>query len=160
MIPVQGGTALVSKWKKIACVGLLAAAAALSGCGSEDKVAVVDYQQLEVKSEKIKSIQQEITAKNKEISDRLAKEAETMSPEEMQQKVNAARQERAIYVQSKQKQIQSLVESQAAAVAKEKNIGIVMHKMAVPAGATDITAEVLARIDGTNAAKDAKTEKK
>ncbi len=141
---------MVSKWKKIACAGLLAAAAVLSGCGSEDKVAVVDYQQLELKSSKIKSIQQEITAKNKEISDRLAKEAETLSKEDMQKKTAAAQQERAIFMQSKQKQIQSLVETQCAAIAKEKEIGIVMHKMAVPAGAEDITDQVLARIDGTD----------
>ena len=143
---------MVSKWKKAACAGLLAAAAILSGCGSEDKVAVVDYQQLELKSEKIKSIQQEITAKNKEISDRLAKEAETLPQDEMQKKTAAAQQERAIFMQSKQKQIQSLVETQCAAIAKEKEIGIVMHKMAVPAGAEDITEEVLSRIDGKKGA--------
>lgn len=151
---------MASKWKKIACVGLLAAAAALSGCGSEDKVAVVDYQQLEVKSEKIKAIQQEITSKNKEIGDRLAKEGEGLSQEDMQKKMAAAQQERAIFMQSKQKQIQSMVESQAAAVAKEKNVGIVMHKMAVPAGAIDITDEVLARIDGAGSDAGSSSQKK
>lgn len=151
---------MVSKWKKIACAGLLAAAAILSGCGSEDKVAVVDYQQLEIKSSKIKSIQQEITAKNKEISDRLDKEAQTLSQEEMQKKAAAAQQERAIFAQSKYKQIQSLVEAQCAAVAKEKDIGIVMHKMAVPTGAEDITDEVLARLDGADKAKAASSQSK
>lgn len=98
-----------SIWKKTACAGLLAAAALLSGCGSEDKVAVVDYQQLMVKSETIKGM----------------------------------------------RQMQSIVESQCAAIAREKNVGIVMQKMAVPAGAVDITDEVLARIDG-GASGDAK----
>lgn len=144
---------MISAWKKLACVGLVAAAVVLSGCGSEEKVAVVDYQQLEVKSEKIKGIQQEIVAKNREISDRLAQAQGTVSDEEMQKKVADARQERAIFVQSKQRQIQSLVESQCAAIAREKGIGIVMHKMAVPAGASDITDEVLKRIDGGDAAK-------
>lgn len=144
---------MISAWKKLACVGLVAAAAVLSGCGSEEKVAVVDYQQLEVKSEKIKDIRQEIVAKNREISDRLAQAQGTVSDEEMQKKVADARQERAIFVQSKQRQIQSLVESQCAAIAREKGIGIVMHKMAVPAGASDITDEVLKRIDGGDAAK-------
>lgn len=133
------------------CAGLLAVSAVFAGCGSEDKVAVVDYQQLEIRSEKIKGIQEEIVAKNKEISDRLAKAEGTVSAEEMQKKAADARQERAIFIQSKQRQIQSLVESQCAAIAKEKNIGIVMHKMAVPAGAEDITEEVLARIEGGKA---------
>lgn len=144
-----------SIWKKTACAGLLAAAALLSGCGSEDKVAVVDYQQLMVKSETIKGIQQEIIDKNKEISERLANQEGTLSPDEMKKKVADAQQERAIFVQSKQRQMQSIVESQCAAIAREKNVGIVMQKMAVPAGAVDITDEVLARIDG-GASGDAK----
>lgn len=144
-----------SIWKKTACAGLLAAAALLSGCGSEDKVAVVDYQQLMVKSETIKGIQQEIVDKNKEISERLANQEGTLSPDEMKKKVANAQQERAIFVQSKQRQMQSIVESQCAAIAREKNVGIVMQKMAVPAGAVDITDEVLARIDG-GASGDAK----
>lgn len=144
-----------SIWKKTACAGLLAAATLLSGCGSEDKVAVVDYQQLMVKSETIKGIQQEIVDKNKEISERLANQEGTLSPDEMKKKVADAQQERAIFVQSKQRQMQSIVESQCAAIAREKNVGIVMQKMAVPAGAVDITDEVLARIDG-GASGDAK----
>ncbi len=144
-----------SIWKKTACAGLLAAAALLSGCGSEDKVAVVDYQQLMVKSETIKGIQREIVDKNKEISERLANQEGTLSPDEMKKKVADAQQERAIFVQSKQRQMQSIVESQCAAIAREKNVGIVMQKMAVPAGAVDITDEVLARIDG-GASGDAK----
>ncbi len=144
-----------SIWKKTACAGLLAVAALLSGCGSEDKVAVVDYQQLMVKSETIKGIQQEIVDKNKEISERLANQEGTLSPDEMKKKVADAQQERAIFVQSKQRQMQSIVESQCAAIAREKNVGIVMQKMAVPAGAVDITDEVLARIDG-GASGDAK----
>lgn len=140
-----------SIWKKTACAGLLAAAALLSGCGSEDKVAVVDYQQLMVKSETIKGIQQEIVDKNKEISERLANQEGTLSPDEMKKKVADAQQERAIFV----RQMQSIVESQCAAIAREKNVGIVMQKMAVPAGAVDITDEVLARIDG-GASGDAK----
>lgn len=144
-----------SIWKKTACAGLLAAAALLSGCGSEDKVAVVDYQKLMVKSETIKGIQQEIVDKNKEISERLANQEGTLSPDEMKKKVADAQQERAIFVQSKQRQMQSIVESQCAAIAREKNVGIVMQKMAVPAGAVDITDEVLARIDG-GASGDAK----
>ena len=66
----------------------------------------------------------------------------------MQKKVQSAQQERMIFIQSKQKQIESMVQSQAGAIAKEKNIGIVMNKMAVPTGAVDITDEVLAKMDG------------
>lgn len=136
-------------WKKLACVGMIALATVFSGCGSEHKVAVVDYQKLEDQSPKIKAIQQEITDKDKEISNRLAEAQKSgLSDEEMQKKVQSAQQERMIFIQSKQKQIESMVQSQAGAIAKEKNIGIVMNKMAVPTGAVDITDEVLAKMDG------------
>lgn len=136
-------------WKKLACVGMIALAAVFSGCGSEHKVAVVDYQKLEDQSPKVKAIQQEITDKDKEISNRLAEAQKSgLSDEEMQKKVQSAQQERMIFIQSKQKQIESMVQSQAGAIAKEKNIGIVMNKMAVPTGAVDITDEVLAKMDG------------
>lgn len=136
-------------WKKLACVGMIALAAVFSGCGSEHKVAVVDYQKLEDQSPKIKAIQQEITDKDKEISNRLAEAQKSgLSDGEMQKKVQSAQQERMIFIQSKQKQIESMVQSQAGAIAKEKNIGIVMNKMAVPTGAVDITDEVLAKMDG------------
>lgn len=142
-----------AQWKKLACVGLLAVAAVFSGCGSENKVAVIDYQKLESESTKIKGIEDEITNKDKEIRDRLNQDSQSgLSDEEMQRKVQSAQQERMIFMQSKQKQIQSMVESQAGVVAKEKNIGIVMHKRAVPTGAVDITDEVLAKIEGTSKA--------
>ena len=113
--------------RKLACIGLLMAAAAVSACGSANKVAVV------------------------EIQNRLTTDSQAgLSDEDMQKKVQEAQQERMIFVQSKQKQIQSMVETQSAAVAKEKNIGIVMHKRVVPAGAVDITDEVLKKLNGVS----------
>ena len=136
--------------RKLACIGLLMAAAAVSACGSANKVAVVDVQKVQQDSAKIQAIQKEITDKNAEIQNRLTTDSQAgLSDEDMQKKV--AQQERMIFVQSKQKQIQSMVETQSAAVAKEKNIGIVMHKRVVPAGAVDITDEVLKKLNGVSA---------
>ena len=146
----QVGGNRMAMWKKLACVGLIGAALAFAGCGSEHKVAVIDYQKLEASSPKIQSIEKEISDKDKEIRDRLNQDSQSgLSDEDMQKKVQSAQQERMIFIQSKQKQIQSMVESQAAQIAKEKGIGIVMHKRAVPSGAVDITDEVMAKIDGT-----------
>lgn len=143
----------MAMWKKLACVGLIGAALAFAGCGSEHKVAVIDYQKLEASSPKIQSIEKEINDKDKEIRDRLDQDSQSgLSDEDMQKKVQSAQQERMIFIQSKQKQIQSMVESQAAQIAKEKGIGIVMHKRAVPGGAVDITDEVMAKIGGTSKA--------
>ena len=109
--------------RKLACIGLLVAAAAVSACGSANKVAVVDVQKVQQDSAKIQAIQKEITDKNAEIQNRLTTDSQAgLSDEDMQKKVQEAQQERMIFVQSKQKQIQSMVETQSAAVAKEKNI--------------------------------------
>lgn len=135
--------------KKIACASLLTMAAVLSGCGSEHKVAVIDYQRLESESSKIRSIQDEIINKDKEIQNRLQQASQSgLSDAEMKKKVEDAGQERMIFIQSKQKQIESMIQSQAAAIAKEKNIGIVMQKRAVPSGSIDITDQVLEKIEG------------
>lgn len=72
-------------------------------------------------SPKIQSIEKEINDKDKEIRDRLDQDSQSgLSDEDMQKKVQSAQQERMIFIQSKQKQIQSMVESQAAQIAKEK----------------------------------------
>lgn len=135
--------------KKLACVGLLAATAALSGCGSTGKVAVVDMQRVQQESTKIQKIQEEVKNKDAEIQNRLAEASKNgASKEEMDKKVQEARQERMIFAKSKQNQIKSMLEVQCAAIAKEKDIGIVMHKQTVPVGAIDITDDVLSRLNG------------
>lgn len=55
----------MAMWKKLACVGLIGAALAFAGCGSEHKVAVIDYQKLEASSPKIQSIEKKSTIKIK-----------------------------------------------------------------------------------------------
>ena len=115
------------------------------------KIIAIDVQKVQQDSAKIQAIQKEITDKNAEIQNRLTTDSQAgLSDEDMQKKVQEAQQERMIFVQSKQKQIQSMVETQSAAVAKEKNIGIVMHKRVVPAGAVDITDEVLKKLNGVS----------
>lgn len=137
-------------WKKLACIGFISVASLISGCGNKEKVAVVDVQKLQQESVQIQAIQKEITDKNIEIQKRIDADAQAgIADKEMQKKLQDAQQERMIFMQSKQNQIKSLVESQCAVVAKEKNIGIVMHQKVVPAGAVDITAEVLTKMNGT-----------
>lgn len=138
-----------ASWKKLACIGFVSVAALVSGCGNANKVAVVDVQKLQQESAQIQAIQKEITDKDVEIQKRIDADFQSgISEEDMQKKLQEAQQERMIFMQSKQNQIKSLVESQCAVVAKEKNIGIVMHQKVVPAGAVDITEEVLAKLNG------------
>ena len=74
--------------RKLACIGLLVAAAAVSACGSANKVAVVDVQKVQQDSAKIQAIQKEITDKNAEIQNRLTTDSQAgLSDEDMQKKV-------------------------------------------------------------------------
>lgn len=135
-------------WKKSALIAMIAAATVLSGCGSE-KVGVVDFEKIQNESPKIKEIQKEVINKDAEIRARLAKETEGLSEEEAQKKAAAAQQEQMIFVQSKHKQVESIVNSQCESVAKEKGLSIVMHKGAVPEGAIDVTEDVLKKINNS-----------
>ena len=135
-------------WKKLACIGLIMGTTILSGCGNQEKVAVVDYQKIEMKSAKVQTIEKEIEAKNKEIGEHLsAVQQQDISDEELQQKYVEAQQEQAIFIQSKQKQLQSLIEAQCQKIAKDKGYTIIMRSGMVPDGATDITDEVLTGLD-------------
>lgn len=135
-------------WKKLVCIGLIMGTTILSGCGNQEKVAVVDYQKIEMKSAKVQTIEKEIEAKNKEIGERLsAVQQQDISDEELQQKYVEAQQEQAIFIQSKQKQLQSLIEAQCQKIAKDKGYTIIMRSGMVPDGATDITDEVLTGLD-------------
>lgn len=83
--------------RKLACIGLLVVAAAVSACGSANKVAVVDVQKVQQDSAKIQAIQKEITDKNVEIQNRLTTDSQAgLSDEDMQKKVQEAQQERMI----------------------------------------------------------------
>jgi len=115
-------------WKKLACIGLIMGTTILSGCGNQEKVAVVDYQKIEMKSAKVQTIEKEIEAKNKEIGEHLsAVQQQDISDEELQQKYVEAQQEQAIFIQSKQKQLQSLIEAQCQKIAKDKGYTIIME---------------------------------
>ena len=101
-----------------------------------------------MKSAKVQTIEKEIEAKNKEIGERLsAVQQQDISDEELQQKYVEAQQEQAIFIQSKQKQLQSLIEAQCQKIAKDKGYTIIMRSGMVPDGATDITDEVLTGLD-------------
>ena len=97
-------------WKKLACMGLIVTAAIVSGCGSGEKVAVVNYQTIAMKSPKVKAIEAQVETKNNEIASRLeAAQKQGLSQDELQSKFAEAQQEQAIFMQSKQNHVESMV---------------------------------------------------
>lgn len=50
------------------------------------------------------------------------------------------------YSMSMQQQFQSQMEGKLAEIAKEKKVGIIVYKEAVPQGGIDVTADVIAKL--------------
>ena len=141
-------------WKKLACMGLIVTAAIVSGCGSGEKVAVVNYQTIAMKSPKVKAIEAQIETKNNEIASRLeAAQKQGLSQDELQSKFAEAQ---AIFLQSKQNQVESMVSAQCQKIAKDKGYTIVLRNGMVPYGATDITDEVIAGLNQGSSSSETK----
>lgn len=144
-------------WKKLVCMGLIVTAAIVSGCGSGEKVAVVNYQTIAMKSPKVKAIEAQIETKNNEIASRLeAAQKQGLSQDELQSKFAEAQQEQAIFLQSKQNQVESMVSAQCQKIAKGKGYTIVLRNGMVPYGATDITDEVIAGLNQGSSSSETK----
>lgn len=144
-------------WKKLVCMGLIVTAAIVSGCRSGEKVAVVNYQTIAMKSPKVKAIEAQIETKNNEIASRLeAAQKQGLSQDELQSKFAEAQQEQAIFLQSKQNQVESMVSAQCQKIAKDKGYTIVLRNGMVPYGATDITDEVIAGLNQGSSSSETK----
>ena len=144
-------------WKRLVCMGLIVTAAIVSGCGSGEKVAFVNYQTIAMKSPKVKAIEAQIETKNNEIASRLeAAQKQGLSQDELQSKFAEAQQEQAIFLQSKQNQVESMVSAQCQKIAKDKGYIIVLRNGMVPYGATDITDEVIAGLNQGSSSSETK----
>ena len=144
-------------WQKLVCMGLIVTAAIVSGCGSGEKVAVVNYQTIAMKSPKDKANKKQIEKKNKTTTSRLnTSQKPGISQDELQSKFAEAQQEQAIFLQSKQNQVESMVSAQCQKIAKDKGYTIVLRNGMVPYGATDITDEVIAGLNQGSSSSETK----
>ena len=127
-----------SMWKRMATGAMMVCALGLvAGCGSSEKVGVVNTEKLVQESHK------EMEAKQKEVTDRLAQVQGTQTEEQFQQTQLNAQQELQIYGQAKGKEFKAYVESNIQAVAKEKELTVVANDQAIVSGGVDITEDVL-----------------
>ncbi len=133
----------------------------VAGCGQSEKVGTVDFEKVARESGQAQQITQEINAKQQEIVARLQQAQATLPEAEFKAKEEAAKHELQIFQMSKKQQFEALVQSQAALIAKEKKLGIIMHQQAVHANGVDITDELIAKMKAQSGTKPAaKTETK
>ena len=139
-------------WKRMATGAMMVCALGLvAGCGSSDKVGVVNTEKIVQESNKAKDLNKEMEAKQKEITDRLAQVQGTQSEEEFYNTQMNAQQELQIFGQAKSKEFKAYVESNIQSVAKEKELTVVANDQAIMTGGIDITEDVIKKMnEGTS----------
>ena len=139
-------------WKRMATGAMMVCALGLvAGCGSSDKVGVVNTEKIIQESNKAKDLNKEMEAKQKEITDRLAQVQGTQSEEEFHNTQMNAQQELQIFGQAKSKEFKAYVESNIQSVAKEKELTVVANDQAIMTGGIDITEDVIKKMnEGTS----------
>ena len=118
----------------------------LAGCGSEDKVGVVDMTRVGKEAPQAQQVEQKIKDKQESITKELNEAKGTMSAEDFQKKQQQAQQEFQIYGQSMQQQFVNDVRGKLDEIAKEKKIGVIVYKDAVQKGGEDVTDDLIKKM--------------
>lgn len=134
-------------WKRLGIVAaMLALTGMLAGCGGKDNVGVVDMSRVQKEAPLVQQYKQKTEDKQKSIEKELQDAQQSMSAEDFQKKQQQAQQELNIFGASMQRQFMSDIQSKLGDIAKDKNVGIIVVKEAVPSGSIDVTDDLIAKL--------------
>ena len=134
-------------WKRLGIVAaMLALTGMLDGCGGKDNVGVVDMSRVQKEAPLVQQYKQKTEDKQKSIEKELQDAQQSMSAEDFQKKQQQAQQELNIFGASMQRQFMSDIQSKLGDIAKDKNVGIIVVKEAVPSGGIDVTDDLIAKL--------------
>ena len=134
-------------WKRLGIVAaMLALTGMLAGCGGKDNVGVVDMSRVQKEAPLVQQYKQKTEDKQKSIERELQDAQQSMSAEDFQKKQQQAQQELNIFGASMQRQFMSDIQSKLGDIAKDKNVGIIVVKEAVPSGGIDVTDDLIAKL--------------
>ena len=134
-------------WKRLGIVAaMLALTGMLAGCGGKDNVGVVDMSRVQKEAPLVQQYNQKTEDKQKSIEKELQDAKQNMSAEDFQKKQQQAQQELNIFGASMQRQFMSDIQSKLGDIAKDKNVGIIVVKEAVPSGGIDVTDDLIAKL--------------
>ena len=134
-------------WKRLGIVAaMLALTGMLAGCGGKDNVGVVDMSRVQKEAPLVQQYKQKTEDKQKSIEKELQDAKQNMSAEDFQKKQQQAQQELNIFGASMQRQFMSDIQSKLGDIAKDKNVGIIVVKEAVPSGGIDVTNDLIAKL--------------
>lgn len=119
----------------------------LAGCsGSTQSIGVLDVNKVMSDAPKVKQYQDQLNVKGKELSDTLEKDKASISQEEFQKRQEAAYSDFLKTKQDLEGQIDSSIKQALDQVVKEKKLGVVLYKNSVAQGGTDITDDVIKKM--------------
>ncbi|MDF2930085.1 MAG: outer membrane protein [Anaerospora sp.] len=132
----------------VLAVFMIAVATLLGGCSGSGQTAVgvLDVNKVMSDSPKVKQFQDQLNVRGKELSDQLEKDKASISAEEYQKRQEAAYAEFLKTKQDLEGQIDSTIKQALEQVAQEKKMGVVLYKNGVAQGGTDITEDVLKKM--------------
>lgn len=134
-------------WKRLGIVAaMLALTGMLAGCGGKDNVGVVDMSRVQKEAPLVQQYKQKTEDKQKSIEKELQDAQQSMSAEDFQKKQQQAQQELNIFGASMQRQFMSDIQNKLGDIAKDKNVGIIVVKEAVPSGGIDVTDDLIAKL--------------
>ena len=130
--------------KKIVAGLLIAGSMFTFGCsGRNAEFGTVDMRKIEAESVFVKTTQSEVSKRMEELQVEMEKALEGKTTEE-QQKVMTEYSAKAQLLQSEaQNKLKSSLDNALHQVAKEKGLGAILYKDAVPQGGTDVTQAVI-----------------
>ena len=113
------------------------------GCGRNQQFGVVDMQKVQTDSEVFKNATKELQEKGKAMEDELTKETEVRAMKKQKKSIRKKSAKIRTFQAEQQNKVKSSFEAAAAQVAKEKNLGAILVKEAVPQGGVDVTEDII-----------------
>jgi len=120
--------------------------ALLSGCSSSNTIGVVDVNKVMTDSPKVKQFQEQLNVKGKELSDQLEKEKATLKAEDFQKRQEVVYGDFMKIKQDMETQVDATIKETLDQISKDKKLGVVLYKNGVAQGGTDITDEVIKKL--------------
>jgi outer membrane protein len=125
---------------------LVFTAALLGGCNSSGNIGVIDVNKVMTDSPKVKQFQDQLNAKGKELSDKLEKDKPTLSAADFQKEQESLYADFMKQKQDMESQIDSSIKATLDGIAKDKKLSLILYKNGVAQGGTDVTDEVIQKL--------------
>ena len=132
--------------KVLACLMIACSLLAFGCSGRNAAFGVVDMTKVEAEAPVVKTITEDLRKKAKELDEQIQKETQGKSREEAEKIVQDKSAQLQVARSEAQAKLKASLDTALTEVSKEKNLGAVLVKDAVPSGGVDVTEEVIKKM--------------